>query len=399
MTTKQKLSEQQEFHVKKLMESDEFLKLRKFYPDFDLSKDIAETPDIAEFLRQVIVKEAVQATEPLLNPNAPKLDDDVSMYFLINNLPKCTQDKVPKLIALILKTLNQKSLKVEESDIQIPINTATNETDGVAFVKMANEEQARFGASIFDGFKLTKNNIFAACLLSEFDKVMQTSETFQLPQSAANLQSLRTPVFDVRREHYMFKSGKNIHINIFDRNQAVNGQKDEQLAVFDSTVDTKPCWSPKGTYLILIKADKVLFLGGEKMVPIITIPQAKVTQVHMSPCERYVLTYSPKGDAAFSIWNFQLVELIRDFQAEAGEDKDTYKWSYDGNYLAKRMIAETTKEGGESKVKEGISVYELPSMQLLANEEGRKKSITIEGISQWQWAPHRNLLIYTCVYA
>jgi hypothetical protein len=53
------LSEQQEFHVKKLMESDEFLKLRKLYPDFDLSKDIAETPDIAEFLRQVIVKEAV----------------------------------------------------------------------------------------------------------------------------------------------------------------------------------------------------------------------------------------------------------------------------------------------------------------------------------------------------
>jgi translation initiation factor 3 subunit B len=197
----------------------------------------------------------------------------------------------------------------------------------------------------------------------------------------------------------MFKSGKNIHINIFDRNQAINGQKDEQLAVFDSTVDSKPVWSPKGTYLILIKAEKVLFLGGEKMVPIITIPQAKVTCVHMSPCERYVLTYSPKGDAAFSIWNFQLVELIRDFQAEAGEDKDTYKWSFDGNYLAKRMIAETTKDGGESKVKEGISVYELPSMQLLANEEGRKKSITIEGISKWMWAPHRNLLVYTCVYA
>jgi hypothetical protein len=47
---------------------------------------------------------------------------------------------VPKLVALILKTLTQKSLKVEESDIQIPINSATNETDGVAFVKMANEE-------------------------------------------------------------------------------------------------------------------------------------------------------------------------------------------------------------------------------------------------------------------
>lgn len=101
---------------------------------------------------------------------------------------------------------------------------------------------------------------------------MQTSETFTLPQSAASLQSLRAPVFDVRREHYLYKSGKNVNINIFDRNQAANGQRDEQLAVFESSVESKPTWSPKGTYLILIKAEKVLFLGGENMVPIITIP-------------------------------------------------------------------------------------------------------------------------------
>lgn len=242
------------------------------------------------------------------------------MYFLINNLPKCKEDKVAKLVALISKTLSQKNLNVADSDIEIPINPDTQETDGVAFVHMANEEQARFGAAIFDGFKLTKNNIFAACPLPDFEKVMQTSETFQMPQSAANLQSLRTPVFDVRREQYIYKSGKNVHVNIFDRNQAVNGQKDEQLAVFESTTDSKPNWSPKGTYLIMIKAEKILFLGGEKMVPIITIPQAKVTHVSMSPCERFVLTYSPKGDAAFSIWNFQLVELIRDFQSEFAEN-------------------------------------------------------------------------------
>jgi uncharacterized protein with WD repeat len=117
----------------------------------------------------------------------------------------------------------------------------------------------------------------------------------------------------------------------------------------------------------------------------------------MSPCERYVMTYSPKGDAAFSVWNFQLVELIRDFQAEFAENQDTYKWSFDGNYIAKRFRTETTKDG-QKKVKEGISVYELPSMQLLSTEDGSKKSITIEGIEQWNWAPHRNLLIYTCFY-
>lgn len=43
-------------------------------------------------------------------------------------------------------------------------------------------------------------------------------------------------------------------------------------------------------------------------------------------------------------------------------------------------------------------MYELPSMQLLPAENGAKKSITIEGIEHWQWAPHRNLLVYTCVF-
>lgn len=43
-------------------------------------------------------------------------------------------------------------------------------------------------------------------------------------------------------------------------------------------------------------------------------------------------------------------------------------------------------------------MYELPSMQLLLNNEGSKKSITIDGLNKWQWATHRNLLIYTCFY-
>jgi uncharacterized protein with WD repeat len=184
-------------------------------------------------------------------------------------------------------------------------------------------------------------------------------------------------VFDVRREQYLYKSGKNVHVNIFDRNKAANGQKDEQLAVFESTQESRPSWSPKGTYLIMIKAEKIIFLGGENMVPIITIPQSKVVHVSMSPCERYLLTYAPKGDNAFTVWNFQLVEVIREFPAEAGENQDTYKWSFDGNYIAKKFKKEAS---ADSKAKEGISVYELPSMQLLLNDEGSKKSITIEGI-------------------
>jgi len=40
------------------------------------------------------------------------------------------------------------------------------------------------------------------------------------------------------------------------------------------------------------------------MTPIISIPLSKVQHVSMSPCERYVMTYSPLGDIAYTVWNF-----------------------------------------------------------------------------------------------
>ena len=66
-------------------------------------------------------------------------------------------------------------------------------------------------------------------------------------------------------------------------------------------------WSPQGTYLIVIKPEKVQFLGGHDMIPIITLDISKVDSVSMSPCERYVLCYAPMNDNAFSIWDFKLV--------------------------------------------------------------------------------------------
>lgn len=105
-------------------------------------------------------------------PDAPKLNDDFSNYFVVNNLPKAKEEKIPKLKAIFEKAIQKKNLKVAEEDIDIPINPDTEETDGVAFIKMSNEENARICVSIFDGFKLTSKNIFAACLLSEYEKLM-----------------------------------------------------------------------------------------------------------------------------------------------------------------------------------------------------------------------------------
>jgi len=71
-----------------------------------------------------------------------------------------------------------------------------------------------------------------------------------------------------------------------------NLHEDERKSQYEDFVSDKLfCWSPRGTYLVLIKSEKVEFVGGSKMKPILTINQAKVESAVFSPCERYVLIY------------------------------------------------------------------------------------------------------------
>jgi hypothetical protein len=58
-----------------------------------------------------------------------------------------------------------------------------------------------------------------------------------------------------------------------------------------------------------------------------------------------------------------MVEVIREFDCERDEDSTTYKWSFDGTFIAKKFIKEQVKDGN-IKIKEGLSVYTLPEMQL-----------------------------------
>jgi len=82
------------------------------------------------------------------------------------------ESKASKLKEIIIKASAKQNLSVKEENIDVPLDDTTNMTFGVAFIKMNNEENARIGASIFDNFKLTKNNIFATCLLPEFERIM-----------------------------------------------------------------------------------------------------------------------------------------------------------------------------------------------------------------------------------
>jgi hypothetical protein len=110
---------------KEAIQCSELQKLLKYYPVMSFETELEEKPEIAEFLRQAIQRHSMTVVDPLTLPDAPKFCDDFSNYFVINNLPKCAESKIPKLVTLIEATLKKKSLHFDEGAIDIPINLAT----------------------------------------------------------------------------------------------------------------------------------------------------------------------------------------------------------------------------------------------------------------------------------
>ena len=350
-------------------------------------------------IRSACASNANQIENPRKRQDAPKLDEDFCKYFVINNLPKCDEAKSKKLGQLLIKLFQKKNVNIDEDKITMPLNEDTKMTDGVAFIQASNEEQAKFAAAIMNGYQLDKNHLLSASQINDFEKIMHTRDEMETA-SAYSLIDLRSPLLDTKREQFLFQQGKDVHLKWHDNNPT---QPDSDLIDELIQSDKPVTWSPKGTFLIVIKHDKVEFHGGKSMAPIITLPEPKVDYVSMSPCERYVLTYSPMAKNPYVVWNFQMVEQIRDFDQKQGESHLTYQWSFDGNYLAKKFVQEVyaAKEDGTQgdlqKKKTGISVYALPSMELIANEEGVKKSITLDGVQDFQWAPNKSFLVYTAM--
>ena len=99
---------------------------------------------------------------------------------------------------------------------------------------------------------------------------MLTSDSVEEAAASYSLIDLRDPLLDTKREQFLFQIGKDVHLKWQSSNQG-----EGEMSVIPHTLqsDKNVQWSPKGTYLIIIKHDKVEFHGGKKMNPIITLPE------------------------------------------------------------------------------------------------------------------------------
>ena len=125
-------------------------------------------------------------------------------------------------------------------------------------------------------------------------------------------------------------------------------------------------WSPLGTYLATFHAKGIALWGGEKFQQIVRFSHPGVQFIDFSPCEKYLVTFSPLADSratdepqAIIIWDVLSGAKKRAFNADKSQALPIFKWSHDDKYFARMGV-------------DVLSVYETPSFGLLD-----KKSIKV----------------------
>ncbi|MGH0129289.1 UNVERIFIED_CONTAM: hypothetical protein FKN15_038672 [Acipenser sinensis] len=231
-----------------------------------------------------------------------------------------------------------------------------------------------------DGYKLDKQHTFRVNIFTDFDKYMNISDEWETPekQPFKDFGNLRHWLEDADcRDQYsvIFESGERTGIFANDAKEPIVVEERARWT------ETYVRWSPRGTYLATFHQRGIALWGGEKFKQIQRFSHQGVQLIDFSPCERYLVTFSPLMDTkddpqAIIIWDVLTGQKKRGFHCESSAHWPIFKWSHDGKFFA-RMTQDT------------LSIYETPSMGLLD-----KKSLKITGIKDFSWSPGDNIIAF-----
>ncbi|RDD37506.1 Eukaryotic translation initiation factor 3 subunit B [Trichoplax sp. H2] len=150
-------------------------------------------------------------------------------------------------------------------------------------------------------------------------------------------------------------------------------------------------WTPKGTYLATCHDKGIILWGGKGFDRKMRFTHRNVKHIDFSPCERYLVSFSPEfleqkeGDdqtEPIIIWDVRTGKKKRGFYCEPDAIRwPVLKWSHDGKYFAR-----ITKAGQEDAC---ISVYDTETCGLLD-----KKSIKIPCVKDFSWSPGDHVLAF-----
>uniref|UniRef100_A0A3Q3IJ18 Eukaryotic translation initiation factor 3 subunit B n=1 Tax=Monopterus albus TaxID=43700 RepID=A0A3Q3IJ18_MONAL len=316
----------------------------------------------------------------------PQEADGIDSVVLVDNVPQVGPERLEKLKNVIHKIFSKFGKITTEFYPE-----ADGMTKGYIFLEYAAPTQALEAVKNADGYKLDKQHTFRVNLFTDFDNVLLY---LTLQKAIVNINALKKcsnaslPLsVQGNMRHWIedpdCRDQYSVIYEAGERTAIFSNDAKEPITVEERArwTETYVRWSPKGTYLATFHQRGIALWGGEKFKQIQRFSHQGVSLIDFSPCERYVVTFSPLMDTkedpqAIIIWDILTGQKKRGFHCESSAHWPIFKWSHDGKFFA-RMTPDT------------LSIYETPSMGLLD-----KKSIKITGIKDFSWSPGDNILAF-----
>lgn len=337
-------------------------------PDFSDPEDYEDDITDEELLGDILKKE-------------PKEADGCESVIVVDNVPVVGEERLEKLKAVLKKIFSK--FGTISSDYY---PKEGNKTKGYIFIEYARPEFATEAVKKADGYKLDKSHTFRVNLFNDIEKF----ENMHVSKESMEVRAYKDPG---NLHYYLEEEDNNDQFSIIyeggDKTAIyLNTHTDPSLLEERKRwTETYTRWSPQGTYLATFHQKGIALWGTDQFKQIQRFAHQGVHLIDFSPCERYLVTFSPMQAGrtsdepqAIVIWDVFTGAKKRAFHADMSGEEDRqwpiFKWSHDGKFFAR-------KSSGV------LSIYETPSFGLLD-----KKSLKIDAIKEFSWSPAENKLAF-----
>ncbi|XP_058950716.2 eukaryotic translation initiation factor 3 subunit B-like [Pocillopora verrucosa] len=338
----------------------------------DFDEDDPEFDDPEGFVDEVTDEELLGD----ILAEKPKEVQGTDCIIVVDNVPTIPPDRLEKLKNVIRKVFSKFGKIITE---HYPLDD-NGMTKGYIFLEFSNAKDAAQAVKTANGYKLDKHHIFAVNHFEDFDKLVSLTKDWQAPtkQPYVQQENLRSWLLDQDcNDQYSLIHGGGDKVAIMWNTQQEPILSKERL----NWTETYVRWSPKGTYLATLHHQGIALWGGEEFKRLMRFSHPGVQLIDFSPCERYLVTFSPLVDnpddpQAIIIWDIRTGTKKRGFICGDQSQWPVFRWSAQGKFFGRL---------GE----DSISIYETPSFGLL-----EKKSLKIQGVREFAWSPTDEVIAF-----
>jgi len=331
-------------------------------------------------------------------------DSDVSQcVVIVDGLPEVGTDKVDKLrnhVKKLFKDCGRECRKDCEKDCSKPCAGGVfsdsfplannNKTKGFALLEMKHKAAAEEAVRLRNNHALDKTHTLSCYLQTEFNKYTNVPEKFVAPEPQ-KYQELGNLHYYLQDENAFDQ-----FVVIYSPRSGGGGGSNSRTAIYSNSMpdptlleerphwtETMCRWSPKGSYMATFHAKGTALWGREKFEQVQKFLHPGVQLLDFSPCEKYLITFSPSADnhgdepKSIIIFDVRTGQKKRAFHNESRKCLwPVFKWSPNDKYFARLS-------------KDQISVYETPGFGMLD-----KKSIKLTNVRDFSWSPNNDILAY-----